>query len=103
MGVVGKQGIINSITNYVGVILGFINKTLLFPVFLLKEEVGLIELLLAGMVMGAEVSQFGVTKLILRFFPYYYKHPQREKAFVGMVLTYAVLGFVLFCLSFVLL
>lgn len=103
MGVVGKQGIINSITNYVGVILGFINKTLLFPVFLLKEEVGLIELLLAGMVMGAEVSQFGVTKLILRFFPYYYKHPQREKAFVGMVLTYAVLGFCLFCLGFVLL
>ncbi|MEL7338867.1 MAG: hypothetical protein AAGM67_00170, partial [Bacteroidota bacterium] len=66
MGVVGKQGILNSITNYVGVILGFVNKTLLFPAILLREEVGLIELLLAGMVLGAEISQFGVTKLILR-------------------------------------
>lgn len=100
MGVVGKQGILNSITNYVGVVLGFVNKTLLFPVLLLREEVGLIELLLGGMVIGAEVSQFGVTKLILRFFPYYYQHPQREKAFIGMVLTYAIGGFVLFCIAF---
>lgn len=96
MGIVQKQGVNNAIFSYIGVFLGAINKAYLFPTFLTRAEFGLEELLIAFMVLSTEFSQFGLSKIIIRFFPYFQKHPTREGSFLYLVTLYTLIGFALF-------
>ncbi|MEO1450322.1 MAG: MATE family efflux transporter [Bacteroidota bacterium] len=102
MGIVQKQGIQNTVLAYLGVVLGFLNKVFLFVAFLSDVEYGLVELLITLMVVGSEVSQLGSSKIILRFFPYFYQHPQREGQFLFFILVYTLTGFAFFCGVFLL-
>ncbi|MDX1906044.1 MAG: polysaccharide biosynthesis C-terminal domain-containing protein [Bacteroidia bacterium] len=95
MGIVQRQGIQNTILSYAGVLLGMVNKLILFNAWLTKGQFGLIELLATFMVVGSELSQLGVTKIIARFFPYFHKHPVREGSFVFFVLGYTLGGYLL--------
>ncbi|MEO0468607.1 MAG: MATE family efflux transporter [Bacteroidota bacterium] len=102
MGIVQKQGIWNTALAYLGVVLGFLNKVFLFVAFLTEIEYGLVELLIALMVVGTEISQLGSAKIILRFFPYFYQHPKKEGQFLFFILTYTLAGFAFFCGVFLL-
>ena len=45
MGQVRKDSVLNTIITYTGIVLGYINKGLLFPFLLLPEQVGLANVL----------------------------------------------------------
>jgi O-antigen/teichoic acid export membrane protein len=100
MGIVRRQGFWNTILTYLGVAIAYLNNVFLFREFLLESEYGLIQLLISLMVIGTEFSQFGLGKIIIRFFPYFHQHPQREGSFLFFVILYACLGFALFALLF---
>lgn len=94
MGIVRRQSILNTFYSYAGVLLGLVNKLMLFNVWLSKAEFGLVELLITFMVLGSELSQLGVSKVILRFFPYFHRQgAEREGQFVFFTLLYAVVGY----------
>ena len=99
MGLVRRQSILNTFYSYAGVGLGLVNKLMLFNVWLTKAEFGLVELLITFMVLGSELSQLGVSKVILRFFPYFHRQgAEREGQFVFFTLLYAVVGYLLLAL-----
>ncbi|MEM7654772.1 MAG: lipopolysaccharide biosynthesis protein [Bacteroidota bacterium] len=97
MGIVKRQSIRNAAINYAGVMLGYVNKVLLFQQWLTEAEYGLVELLIAFMVIGSEISQLGVSKLIIRFFGHFQRDPQKEGQFTTLVLLYGTGGFLLIC------
>lgn len=98
MGIVQRQGIQNAIYTYSGVILGWLNKTILFTQFLTTAQYGLVELLTTFMVLGSELSQLGISKVILRFFPYFHERKDKEGKFIFFVTAYGAAGFLLVCL-----
>ncbi|MDX2246219.1 MAG: polysaccharide biosynthesis C-terminal domain-containing protein [Bacteroidia bacterium] len=98
MGIVQRQSIQNTIYTYLGVILGWLNKSLLFYQWLTESQYGLIELLMTFMVLGSEFSQLGITKVILRFFPYFYEKRDKEGKFMFFITLYSVIGFAAICL-----
>jgi O-antigen/teichoic acid export membrane protein len=102
MGIVARQSIRNTLHNYLGVLLGMVNKLILFNAWLTRSEFGLTELLATFMVLGAEVSQLGVSKMITRFFPYLREDRQMEGQFVFFTTLYAAGGFGLLALGLLL-
>lgn len=102
MGIVQRQSFWNSIWSYAGVGIGYLNKVYLFREFLTEDQYGLIELLLFWMVLGAELSQLGIGRIVIRFFPYFADNPRRQGEFTFFVFGYTVLGFSFFALCFLL-
>ncbi|MEZ4826136.1 MAG: polysaccharide biosynthesis C-terminal domain-containing protein [Bacteroidia bacterium] len=102
MGIVQRQSVQNTIYTYLGVILGWLNKSLLFYQWLTEGQYGLIELLMTFMVLGSELSQLGITRIILRFFPYFYQRKEKEGKFLSFIAIYTAVGYGLICLLLIL-
>ncbi|MFK7923526.1 MAG: lipopolysaccharide biosynthesis protein [Bacteroidia bacterium] len=100
MGIVQRQSLWNSIWSYLGVGIGYLNKVYLYREFLTRDEYGLIELLLFWMVLGAELSQLGIGRIVIRFFPYFADNPRRQGEFTFFVFGYTIIGFAFFSLCF---
>lgn len=69
MGVIIKQSIRASVFSYLGIILGFINVIFLFPQFLGKDNIGIIETIKAIVLLISPFAIFGSTSSIIKFFP----------------------------------
>lgn len=69
MGIVQKDALRTSIVSYLGLILGYLNKGVLFLIFLTHEEIGLINLLASVATMYAQFASLGTFSSIWRFFP----------------------------------
>ena len=94
MGIVQRQSFWNLTFTALGVLIGYVNKIFFYREWLEESEFGLIELLLAAMVIGSEFSMLGVGKIITRFFPYYKDQGKKEGEFICFVSTYGLLGFI---------
>jgi O-antigen/teichoic acid export membrane protein len=93
MGIIRRQSIYNTLLIYCGVAVGFLNKVVIFQHFLTDEEYGMLGLIVSAMVLGSEISQFGVARLIYRFFPHFKQTAEREGAFTVFVLIYVLAGY----------
>jgi O-antigen/teichoic acid export membrane protein len=93
MGVIIRQSFKASLSNYVGVVLGFLNMFILFPLFFEPEEMGAIRLFIE---LGTVLSAFaliGTNSSINRFFPYFKTIDQNNHGFFFWVLIIPMLGF----------
>jgi O-antigen/teichoic acid export membrane protein len=100
MGIVKSQAIYNSIFNYLGQVIGYINVIVLFPILLSQEEFGLTRLLASLAIVYAQVSSFGSQRVIIRFFPFFRKGSSEDhNGFLPLVLFNALIGF--FIVTFV--
>lgn len=70
MGQVKRDSIINTAIMYGGIGIGYLNKGLLFPLLLLTEEVGLINVVLLVVSFFGQLSNFGTGMLVMRFLPF---------------------------------
>ncbi|MCB0852400.1 MAG: hypothetical protein KDD63_09270, partial [Bacteroidetes bacterium] len=95
MGIIQRQATWNALNSYAGVVLGLVNKLIFFNFWLTKAQFGLVELLITFMVLGAELSNLGVTKIVIRFFPFFQDHKERSGKFIFFVAVYSVFGFLL--------
>ena len=71
MNLLKKQGFYNSITLYVGTVLGFLNLIILFQRYLKIEEIGYFSLLIAISLLYTQLSLLGFGSVITRYFPFY--------------------------------
>lgn len=93
VGIIARQSAKAAVSNYIGVILGFVNLFLLFPLYYSPRDLGAIRLLLE---LGAIISSFaliGTNYSINRFFPYFKSDDQKHNGFFFWVFSIPILGY----------
>ena len=92
---VARQTLWNSIWAYGGVALGYVNNILLFPNVLLDEEFGLVTLIVAAATLFGHFAGLGINSSLIKFFPEVKSENKKRAAFMGLVVTIPMVGFVL--------
>jgi O-antigen/teichoic acid export membrane protein len=100
MGIIIKQSIRGSVWSFLGVVVGFITTSYLFPNFLTTDTVGLLGLLLAWSVLFAQFSSLGIHGVTSRLFPYFRNRENGHNGFLFIVFMVMIVGFILFLLVF---
>lgn len=68
MGTIVKQSSIGLVANYIGVLLGFINVIIIMPTVLQAEQIGLVNLIFAVVMVVYPLLDFSATQIINRYF-----------------------------------
>lgn len=92
MGIVKKDALRTSIVAYLGLILGYVNKGLLFIVFLSTEEIGLVNLIGSVATMYAQFSSLGTFNSIWRFYPILQNREKKNHGFLSFNFLIALVG-----------
>ena len=100
VGIVKRNSITITILSYLGIVVGYVNKILLFPNFLSEEQVGLANILVSMAVMYAQFSAMGINSTIVKFFPFFRTPDRRHNGFFFWTALGVSLGFVLFTTLF---
>ncbi len=100
MGIVQRQASINTIINYLGVAIGFVNIIILFPLLLSDDEFGLTRLVLSMAITMAQLSSFGVHRIAVKFFPVFRKEPHKNNGLLMSMLVLSGIGFLLITLLY---
>lgn len=98
MGKLKKNAFKTTIISYLGLLIGYLNKGVLFIFFLSTEEIGLINLILTIGVLFAQFSNLGVSYTIWRFFPFFKNKKNSNNGFIQFTLLLNAIGVVLFTL-----
>jgi len=100
MGIVIRQGIKSTLSSYFGVALGAFNLLFLLPKLLQPDQIGLIRVIQDMAFLLASLSQFGVSNIIDRFFPYFHDEKEKNKGFLYFILLLPIPGFTLLVVLF---
>lgn len=92
MGIIQRQAITNTIINYIGVALGFVNVIVVFPLLLSEEQFGLTRLVLSLLSVMAQISSFGVTRIAVKFFPFFRKEKYKNNGLLLLLFMLALSG-----------
>ena len=95
MGVIKRQGIKNTITGYLGIVIGFVNLILIQPHFLTKEELGLTRILYSFSLIVAMFVPMGISNAIIRYFPTFKDEQRKHHGFFAFASLFPLLGFLL--------
>lgn len=101
MGIVKRDSIAITILSYIGVVVGYVNKILLFPNFLSEEQVGLTSILVSLAVMYAQFSALGINSTVVKFFPFFRTPDKRHNGLFFWSALGVSIGFLLFTALFV--
>ncbi len=95
MGVVQRQGIKNTISSYIGILLGFVSLIIIQPQFLKPDEIGLARVLFAFSTLISTLIPIGVTNIAMKYFPVFKDEKSGHHGFLGFMLLYMLVGFVI--------
>lgn len=95
MGVVKRQGIKNTISSYIGILLGFVSLVIIQPRFLNPEEIGLARVLLNFSIMVGSVIPLGINLVTVKYFPVFKNEKNGHHGFLGFILLFLVAGFLI--------
>lgn len=101
MGIIKKQTIQNSLVNYFGIVLGYLNVSILFPKMLSMEEFGLTRILISLAAIYVQFSSLGTQRLLIRFFPLFKSTDKKHQGIFSFVALVSLVGFVLMTLMYV--
>jgi O-antigen/teichoic acid export membrane protein len=96
MGLVQKDATRTALISYFGIILGYVNKGVLFILFLTTEEIGLLNLLFSLGALFAQFSNFGLAFSVWKFFPFMKDSKSKHRGFFSYTLLIACLGILIF-------
>ena len=99
MGMVMKQGFFNSVWMFLGIVIGYVNTVLLFPIFLTADQFGLTRVLWAAGSVFAQFALLGGPQILIKFIPEYDKKPKEKSGFFTLMLLVPLLGFVVFFIA----
>lgn len=100
MGIIIKQSIRGTIWSYIGVIIGFVTTSYLYPRFLTPDVIGLFGLLVAYSTLFGQFSLLGVQGVTARLFPYFRDKESGHHGFLFIPLLFMVIGFSLFLIAY---
>lgn len=92
MGVVKRQGIKNTISSYLGIIIGFISLIIIQPKLLSPEIIGLSRALFAFSSLIATLIPLGAGSIIVKYFPKFFDREKKHHGFLGFIMLFPVIG-----------
>jgi len=95
MGIIRRQGITNTITTYVGIVIGFVYLIIISPHFLTKEELGLTRILFSFSILVSMFVPVGIGSVTIKYFPLFKNAETKHHGFFGFMLLFPVLGYIL--------
>lgn len=95
MGSIKRQGIGSGVFMAVGLIVGFVNNSILFPRFVGKEVLGFTQWLIELSGLFILLSSFGSNAAIIRFFPYFKNKEQQHGGYFGFMFILRTIGIAL--------
>ena len=95
MGLVQKDAFRTMIVSYLGILLGYINKVVLFLVILTTEQIGLVNLLVSVGTLFAQFASMGATFTIWKFLPFFRNQETRHRGFFPFILLIVFAGIIL--------
>lgn len=102
MGIIIKQSIKGTFISYFGVVLGFITVGLLWPKFLSSDQIGLINFILAGATILAQLASLGINSVTIRLFPLFRNKDNKHHGFLFLLLAVSFIGFLIISFGFLL-
>lgn len=76
-----------------GIGLGYVNVVLLLPHILSTEQVGLYTILAAVANIAANFIKLGVPYIVIRYFPYFREHQEKQGSFFGFLIMLTLASF----------
>lgn len=101
MGIVKKDGLKLAVISYIGVILGYVNKIILFPNFLEADEVGLANIIVSIAAIYAQFSALGIPSTTVKFFPFFRDRERKHHGFLSWGMLFVLIGFLLTTILFI--
>ena len=95
MGTIQRQGLINTVIVYTGVVLGFLNRIVVQPHYLSKAEIGLSALLISFSSLMSTFLLLGTSSMCVRYFPVFKDPSTKHHGFFGFLLLFPVAGSIL--------
>lgn len=92
MGIVQKDAFRTTVISYIGVLLGYINKGLLFIIILTQAQIGLISLMVTVGTLFAQIASFGTAFTTLKFFPFFRDTSVKHYGFFAFILRIVFAG-----------
>ncbi len=102
MGYLQRDAMGTMIISYVGMIIGYLNKGLLFLLLFTTEEIGLINLLYSVGILMAQFSNFGAIYSVWKFFPFFRNSEKKHYGFLLLNVILVTIGISLMTLLLVL-
>jgi O-antigen/teichoic acid export membrane protein len=103
MGFIQKDALRTVLISYLGLVLGYINKGILFVLILNTEQIGLINLILSVGLLFSQLSNLGAINSIAKFLPFFKYNDHQKQSFFLLNIFFVLLGICLFTLIVVLL
>ncbi|MFM2208273.1 MAG: hypothetical protein RL213_2248 [Bacteroidota bacterium] len=98
MGVIKRQGIKNTLSGYLGILIGFVNLIVIQPHFLTKEELGLTRILYSFSLLVAVFVPLGIGNATLRYFPLFRDEKKNHHGFFSFMNPFPLAGYAAACL-----
>ena len=96
MGFVQKDALRTMILSYAGLILGYLNKGVLFIVFLTTDEIGLVNLIITLGLLFAQFSNLGSIYATWKYFPFFRNKEKKNYGFLLLTTIIVLIGVVIF-------
>lgn len=103
MGFVQKDAFRTMLLSYIGMFLGYLNKGLLFVIFLTTDEIGLINLIVTVGMLFAQFSNLGSIYATWKYFPFFRNKEKRNYGFLLLNFLIVTAGVLIFSILTVLL
>ncbi|MEM9327043.1 MAG: oligosaccharide flippase family protein [Bacteroidota bacterium] len=97
-----KQGFWATAIVYCGVILGYVNRIILFPKFLTIEEMGLYSFIISNALMLSPLIMAGFGPVLIKFFPYFNRDRTQRINLYTFSFVIPAVSFVFWCVLLVL-
>lgn len=94
MGIIQKDASQTMLISYTGIILGYINKGLLFLIILSTEQIGLINLIYSIGMLFAQFANFGAIYSTWKFLPFFKNTERKHFGFFPFILSIVLLGII---------
>ena len=98
MGFIQKDALKTMVITYFGLLLGYLNKGVLFILILKTEEIGLVNLILSVGILFSQLSNLGAINAISRFLPYFRDVKDQRQSFLLLNLLFVFIGTLIFTL-----
>lgn len=100
MGIIIRQSIWISASSYLGILLGYVNVILLFPLFLEIDQIGSIRFIQSTSALFLQFAQVGLSAVVLRYYPIITQRVGNTSGFIPSALLASVFSFLVFLVAF---
>lgn len=98
MGLVQKDAFRTMVISYLGIVLGYLNKGVLFLLILSTEQIGLINLLLSVGLLFAQFANLGNTFMTWKFLPFFKNEEKKHHGFLPLLFLLVFIGALFFAI-----